>query len=163
MRTGVELLLWWGLLLLLDLVLISSVTALEIAVGGAVAALGAVGATAARRTSGATPGGRAGWARALWAFPGTLLADTGRLAALVLRTLVRRALRRPDRRPPDSGFRQLRLTPGTGAAWAGAVLSTTPGGYVVEVRGDVLTVHTLDGSSSALQRALTGGPTDGAR
>ncbi|MER7705751.1 hypothetical protein ABTX81_23015 [Kitasatospora sp. NPDC097605] len=153
MRTAVELLLWWGLLLLLSMVLISSVSVLEVAVGGGIAAIGALGAVAARRASGAALGGAAGWARALWAFPVTLLADTGRLAVLVLRTL------RGPRRPPEGGgFRTVRLAPGTGAAWAGALLSATPGGYVVEARDGVLTVHTLDGSVPALQRALTGGP-----
>ncbi|MFF8772590.1 Na+/H+ antiporter subunit E [Kitasatospora sp. NPDC015120] len=153
MRTAVELLLWWGLLLLLYVVLISSVSALEVAVGGGIAALGALGAVAARRASDAAPGGWTGWARALWAFPATLLSDTGRLALLVLRTL-----RHPRRRPADGGFRTVRLAPGTGAAWAGALLSATPGGFVVEARDGVLTVHALDATVPALQRALTGGP-----
>ncbi|GAA1392605.1 hypothetical protein GCM10009639_24520 [Kitasatospora putterlickiae] len=153
MRTAVELLLWWGLLLLLYVVLISSVTALEIAVGGGLATLGALGAATTRRAPGATPGGRAGWARAWWAFPATLLLDTGRLAVLVLRTL-----RHPRRPTADGGFHTVRLSPGTGPAWAGALLSAAPGGYAVEARDGELTVHTLDGSASALQRALTGGP-----
>ncbi|MFF7457035.1 hypothetical protein [Kitasatospora sp. NPDC008115] len=123
MRTAVELLLWWGLLLLLYVVLISSVTALEAAVGGGIAALAALGTVAARRASGATTGGQAGWARALWALPTTLLSDTGRLAALVLHTVLH-----PGRPPTDGGFHTVRLSPGTGPAWAGALLSATPGG-----------------------------------
>ncbi|MCG6494214.1 Na+/H+ antiporter subunit E [Kitasatospora sp. A2-31] len=147
MRTAIEFLLWWGLLLLLNIVLISSVTPLELAVGGCIALLGATGAVAVRRTSGATPGGAAHLAQALWSFPWTLLADTGRLAVLVLS---------PGRRA-DAGFRTVRLARGTGPAWAGGLLSATPGAYVVESEDRTLTVHALDDRPSALERALTGG------
>ncbi|WBP84535.1 Na+/H+ antiporter subunit E [Kitasatospora cathayae] len=145
MRTALELLLWWGVLLLLNIVLISSVPPLEVAVGGGVALLGAMGAVAVRRASGATVGGAARLARALWAFPWTLLADTGRLALAVLS---------PGRR--HGGFRTVRLAPGTGAAWGAALLSATPGAFAVESRDGELTVHTLGDELSALERALTG-------
>lgn len=144
MRTVAELLLWWGMLLLLNVVLISSVTPLEVAVGGGVALLGALGALAARRGSGATPGGTARLAPALRAFPRTLLADTGRLVLAVLSPRRRR-----------SGFRAVRLAPGTGPAWAAALLSSTPGAYVVDVDGQSLLVHALGREASALERALT--------
>lgn len=145
MRTAVELLLWWGVLLLLNTVLISSVTPLEVAVGGGLAVLGAVGAVAVRRASGAATGGPARLAQALWAFPWTLLADTGRLALAVLSPRRRRG-----------GFRTVRLAPGTGPAWAAALLSATPGAVAVDAEDGSLTVHTLGGEVSALERALTG-------
>lgn len=147
MRSVLELLLWWGLLLLLNTVFISSVTPLEVAVGGGVALLGAIGACAVRRVSGATPGGPARLAQALWAYPWTLLADTGRLALLVLSPARRR----------QAGFRTVRLAPGTGGAWAAALLSSTPGAYVVDADGGVLTVHSISGQVSSLEGALTGG------
>ncbi|MFF2078548.1 hypothetical protein ACFVXG_27810 [Kitasatospora sp. NPDC058162] len=146
MRKAIELLLWWGLLLLLNTVLISSVTPLEVAVGGGIALLGAAGAVALQHASGAKPGGPAHLAQALWAFPWTLLADTGRLVLAVLSPAQRRG-----------GFRRVRLAPGTGPAWAGALLSATPGAFVVAVEGDTLTVHALGGDEvSLLERALTG-------
>ncbi|WP_037898728.1 Na+/H+ antiporter subunit E [Streptomyces sp. NRRL S-350] len=146
MRTAGELLLWWGLLLLLNTVLISSVTPLEVAVGAGVAILGAVGAVTARHASGAAFGGPARLARALWAFPWTLLADTGRLLLVLCSPRRRRA----------GGFRTVRLAPGTGPAWAAALLSATPGAYAVENADGSLTVHTLGPEVSGLQRALTG-------
>ncbi|MET8545429.1 hypothetical protein ABZW03_33050 [Kitasatospora sp. NPDC004799] len=144
MRTAAELLLWWGLLLLLNIVLISAVTPLEVAVGGGVALLAALGALAVRRASGAAPGGAARLAPALRAFPRTLLADTGRLALAVVSPGHRR-----------SGFRAVRLAPGTGPAWAAALLSATPGAYVVDVDGQGLLVHALGHEPSALEGALT--------
>ncbi|WP_369185453.1 Na+/H+ antiporter subunit E [Streptomyces sp. Y1] len=147
MRSAIELLLWWGLLLLLNTVFISSVTPLEVAVGGGVALLGALGAGAVRRAAGAAPGGPARLAQALWAFPWTLLADTGRLALLVLSPARRR----------EAGFRTVRLRPGTGAAWAAALLSSTPGTYVVATEDGVLTVHATSSRVSLLESALTGG------
>ncbi|MQS16868.1 hypothetical protein F7Q99_32950 [Streptomyces kaniharaensis] len=148
MRTAIELLLWWGLLLLLNTVLISSATPLEMAVGGGVALLAAVGAVAVRRASGATPGGPARLAQALRTFPWTLLADTGRLTLAVLSPRHRRG----------SGFRTVQLAADTGAAWAGALLSSTPGAYVVSAEDGTLTVHALGGGEiSSLERALTDG------
>ncbi|MEU9040666.1 MULTISPECIES: hypothetical protein [unclassified Kitasatospora] len=147
MRRAAELLLWWGLLLLLNTVLISSVSPLEVAVGGGVALLGAVGAVAVRLASGASPGGPARLAAALWAFPWTLLADTGRLALAVVS---------PGRR--QAGFRTVRLAHGTGPAWAAALLSSTPGAYAVEAADGTLTVHALGRQTSSLERALTADP-----
>ncbi|MFE5588357.1 hypothetical protein [Kitasatospora sp. NPDC056531] len=151
MRTAVELLLWWGVLLLLNTVLISSVTPLEMAVGGGIALLAAVGAVAVRHASGAAPGGPTRLAQALWTFPWTLLADTGRLALAVL-----------SPRHQRGGFRTVRLAPGAGPAWAAALLSATPGAYIVDVAdakkgaAGSLTVHALGCEVSALERALTG-------
>ncbi|MEU3573871.1 hypothetical protein AB0E96_36435 [Kitasatospora sp. NPDC036755] len=144
MRTVAELLLWWGLLLLLNIVFISSVTPLEVTVGGGIAVLGALGAVAVRRVSGATPGGAARIGPALLALPRTLLADTGRLALAVV-----------SPRHRGSGFRAVRLAPGTGPAWAAALLSSTPGAYVVDVDGQTLLVHALGHEPSSLESALT--------
>ncbi|MFG3227139.1 hypothetical protein ACGF07_20435 [Kitasatospora sp. NPDC048194] len=132
-------------MLLLNTVLISSVTPLEVAVGGGIALLGAVGALAVRRASGAAPGGGARLAHALWAFPRTLLADTGRLALAVL-----------SPRHRHGGFRTVRFAPGTGTAWAAALLSSTPGAIAVDAQDGDLSVHTLGDEPSALERALTG-------
>ncbi|MFF2950426.1 Na+/H+ antiporter subunit E [Kitasatospora sp. NPDC057965] len=146
MRTAIELLLWWGVLLVLYTVLISTVSPLELAVGGGLALLAAFGAIAVRRVSGAAPGGPDRLAAAIRSFPGTLLADTGRLALAVLSPGHRR-----------SAFRTVRLAPGTGPAWAAALLSSTPGAYVVDIDGQCLLVHALGPEASSLESALTGG------
>ncbi len=153
-----ELAAWWTVLIALYLVFISTVTVLEFAVGAAGAALAAVAARAVRIASagGTGPGGR--WAAALLSWPGAVLTDTVRLAAATAGCL--RGGADPCR------FRTLRLKPGTGAAWAGAVLSGTPGAYVVrvtparpgdETSGDRLTVHVMSAERTALERALTVG------
>ncbi|KQV17482.1 MULTISPECIES: hypothetical protein [unclassified Kitasatospora] len=152
-RAAAETLLWWGVLMALNTVLISTVSTLEAAVGAGLALLGAAGARAMRRAADASPGGLGRLGPALWAWPWTLLADTGRLAAVVLR---------PGRR--GGGFREIELPAGTGPAWAGALLSATPGAYVVDVRPAArpdgprrMTVHALTDDAGALERALTGG------
>ncbi|WP_316529374.1 hypothetical protein [Kitasatospora brasiliensis] len=134
-------------MLLLNVVFISSVTPLEVAVGGGIAVLGALGAVTVRRASGAAPGGAARLTAALRAFPRTLPADTARLALAVVS---------PSHRRP--AFRAVRLAPGTGPAWAAALLSSTPGAYVVEVDGQTLLVHALGRELSSLERALTEAP-----
>ncbi|AUG81682.1 hypothetical protein CFP65_7078 [Kitasatospora sp. MMS16-BH015] len=112
------------------------------------AALGALGAVAVHRASGATPGPPARALRALRAFPWTLLAETGRLAVLLLHP-----------RTHGPVFRELTLAPGAGPAWAAALLSATPGAYAVATDGRTLTVHALDSRVSPLEHALTGEPT----
>jgi multisubunit Na+/H+ antiporter MnhE subunit len=152
-----DVLAWWVVLVALYLVFVSTVTLLEFAVGAAGAVLAACGAHAlhrASRTSPASGSGRARLAQALLSWPGSLLADTGRLTAASVRSL---PLSR--RRPVSGGFEMLELHRGTRAAWACAVLSATPGAYVADVatQGDVIMVHVLPGPPSAVERAVTRG------
>lgn len=156
---GADVLAWWVVLTALYVVLISDVTPLELAVGGG-GAIPAAYAAHALRGSGGTPGGRARAARALLAWPGTLLVDTARLTVLTLRGAVRPGT-------VKGRFRTVELGPDTHPGWASALLSAAPGTYVVDVRprsgggrdrGPTLLVHALPGPASAVERALTGGP-----
>lgn len=148
---------WWIVLTALYLVFISTVTPLEFAVGAAGAALAAVAARATRLAADGGTGARGGWMAALVAWPGAVLTDTVRLAAATARCL--------RGRPIEGGLRTVRVEPGTGTAWAAAVLSATPGAYVVDVdrapagdaEGDLLTVHVLPGEPTTLERVLTAG------
>ncbi|WP_269859544.1 Na+/H+ antiporter subunit E [Streptomyces sp. RPT161] len=146
---------WWAFLFVLNLMFISTVSTLELAVGAGAGVLAAVAAWAVRRASG-TGGNRGGpWARALLAWPGAVLADTGRLAGATIAALRGREVK--------SGIREVKLRKGTGSAWASALLSATPGAYVVDVSpgvagfGDTLTIHVLGDTTTALERVLTGG------
>ncbi|MDI5969210.1 hypothetical protein POF50_007605 [Streptomyces sp. SL13] len=116
---------WWLVLTALYLVLISDVTLLEFAVGAAGAVLAAVAARLARTAAEAGTGGGGRALAAALHWPAALLTDTARLAAVTAGVLCGR--------PAPGCFRVLRLRPGTGAAWAGALLSATPGAYVVDV------------------------------
>ena len=146
---------WWAVLFVLNLMFISTVSVLELAVGAGAAALTAVAALAVGSAS--RTGGNLGgpWARALLAWPGTVVTDTGRLAAAAVRGVLGRKVR--------SRFHEVELKAGTGSAWACAVLSATPGAYVVDVKrgaagsGDALTIHVLGDSTTALEGVLTGG------
>jgi hypothetical protein len=146
---------WWAVLFVLNLMFISTVSELELVVAAATGLLAAVAACAVINASG-TAGNRGGpWARALLAWPGAVLADTGRLAVATVRTTRGRRFR--------GRFQKVELKAGTGTAWACALLSATPGAYVVDVRpgaagfGDVLTLHVLGDTATALERILTGG------
>ncbi|MET8473449.1 hypothetical protein [Streptomyces sp. NPDC004856] len=138
-----EMVAWAVLAFALWLVLVSTIEPLEILVGAAVAILAAVGAHAARRASGARFGAGARALRAVAAWPGTLLRDTGRLCVAATR---RRA----------GSFRTVRLTEGAGPAWSCALLSSTPSAYVVDIDEDTgeALLHVLDDEPSALERAL---------
>ncbi|MFD3457087.1 Na+/H+ antiporter subunit E [Streptomyces sp. NPDC058691] len=137
---------WLLVLEALYVVLIGPVTVLEAVVGAAGALLAAIAADAVRVASGAAPGGARYAVRAALAWPGALLSETWQLARAVL-----------GARRPRGGFGQVRLPDGVGAAWAAAVLSATPGAYVVafgEEDERVLTVHRLGDATSGLERAL---------
>jgi hypothetical protein len=155
-RTAAEIGAWWVLLLALDLVFVSTVGAAEAVAGAAAAALGAVGAWAVRRASGASPGGFARVGLVVWALPWAVVADTGRVVAAMVR-------RRPG------VFRTVVLPPGVGPAWACGVLSTAPGAYVVGVgpaREDGshrVRLHALSDEPGALERLLGSDGSDGAR
>ncbi|MDI2125370.1 Na+/H+ antiporter subunit E [Yinghuangia seranimata] len=158
MRTAAELLLWWLLLTGLYVVLIGPLEALDVAVGAACALGAAVAAGVVRRASSAAwgPGRRA--ALAVLELPGSVLADTVRLAAATGRRLVR-----PSGRAPGV-FRELTLSPGVGPAWAAVLLSASPGVYVVAIapsgpsqRARTIIVHALDRAPGRVERALTDG------
>jgi hypothetical protein len=146
---------WWALLFVLSIMFISAVTATELALGAAAAMLGAVAAEALRRAEGPRVGGLRAMVAAGAAFPGTLLAETGRLAVAVVRA--------PRARAETGRTVRLRLEPGTSAAAAAALLSASPGACVLDIRtsqepdgGAELTLHLLEPSLSAVERALPG-------
>jgi multisubunit Na+/H+ antiporter MnhE subunit len=180
--TAVNVLAWWALLLVLYLVLISTVSALELMVGAGFALLGAVTAEAVRRAEHPRPRAGRRLAAAAAAFPGTLLRETGQLALAVLRTLLRRG---------DPGVLvTIRTAPEVDAALAAALLSASPGACVIDIRraaagppedggpepadeatpgtakrgeaartpaaGHDLTAHLLRPAASAVERALGG-------
>jgi multisubunit Na+/H+ antiporter MnhE subunit len=147
-----ELVGWWVLLFLLYLVLISTLSPLELVVGAAASGLSAVAAWAIHRAVRPEVGPVGHWTAALWALPGTLLRETVQLACLT-----RAALRG---RPAQGRFATVRLRPGVGAAWACALLSGTPGSCVLDVdeqpgAATVLRVHSLFGPRSRLETVLT--------
>jgi multisubunit Na+/H+ antiporter MnhE subunit len=159
--TAVNVLVWWGLLFLLYVILISSVPPLELMVGAGFALLGAIAAEAMRRAEHpALRGGRRIGAAAA-AFPLTLIRETGQLTAAVAGAL-------RGRGTPGSVV-TIRLAPGTDAALASVLLSASPGACVIDVEeisrdpaarttpvGHDLTVHVLGDSASRVERALGG-------
>jgi len=140
----VEAVLWAALLWVLYLVLISTVTTSECVVGAVAAVLGGAFATALRRAARHWPTGPVrGLGRALALWPMTLATDLAGLCAALL----------PGRGPGGAGFRTLRM--GERAAWGSALLSATPGSYVVAVEPDgTALVHALLPRRSALEQAL---------
>ncbi|MCX3058569.1 hypothetical protein, partial [Streptomyces beihaiensis] len=95
------------------------------------------------------------WCAALLALPGAVAVDLGRLCALTADAL--------RRRPADGELKRLDLATGSGAAWACAVLSSTPGMYVVDIdpreSGGRQTVvaHVATGDRTRLERLLVRG------
>ncbi|WP_328917249.1 MULTISPECIES: hypothetical protein [unclassified Streptomyces] len=154
---AVNVLVWWGLLFLLYVILISSVPPLELMVGAGFALLGAGSAEAVRQAE--HPPLRYGHrlARAAAAFPLTLLRETGQLAAVVARVL--------GRRGGGEGLAvTVRLAPGVDPACAAALLSASPGACVIDIAdapaplaGRDLRAHLLSPSPSAVERALSEG------
>lgn len=138
---------WTGLLFVLYIVLISEVTPLEAAVGGALALLGGIAAEAVRRAEHPRPHAGRRIAAAFAALPATLVMETAHLAVA--------AARAPR---GGSGGRQVvvRLPAGTDPALAAVLLSATPGACVLDVVGRDLTVHLLDTAPSAVEKALGG-------
>ncbi|OLZ74318.1 hypothetical protein AV521_01130 [Streptomyces sp. IMTB 2501] len=145
-----EVLVWWAVLVVLELMFISSVSVLELAVAAAGAVIAAVAARAVHTASEAGLGGTARWGAALLAWPGAVCADMAglcRVTALVLRG-----------RPAGGSLLTLTLKSGTGAAWACGVLSSTPGAYVVDVPGErAVVAHFLTDDRTRLELLLTSG------
>ncbi|MFF4520928.1 hypothetical protein [Streptomyces bluensis] len=151
-----EVLAWWAVLVVVNLMFISSISTLEIVVAAAGAMIAAFAARAVHSASGAGPGGARRWGAALLAWPGAVLADLGRLCVVTVRAL--------HGRSPEGALKTVTLQPGTGAAWACGVLSSTPSTYVVDVPegmtegGQTVVVHVMDRELSRLDRVLTVGP-----
>jgi hypothetical protein len=157
-RAAVELVSWWMLLFVLYLVLITTVSGLELVVAAAVSGLAAVGAWGVHRSARPVAGPVGHWMSALWLWPGTVVVETWRLARFTAAA--------PGRRAAEGRFRTVRLRRGVGAAWACALLSGTPGGCVVDVTtpadagsGDgtapTLRIHALFPERSRLEALLT--------
>ncbi|MEV0186191.1 hypothetical protein AB0I54_44245 [Streptomyces sp. NPDC050625] len=150
-----EVLVWWAVLVVVELMFISSVSVLELVVAAGGAAIGAVAARAVHTASGAGLGGTARWGAALLAWPGAVFTDMAGLCAVTVRVL--------RGRPAEGSLQRLTLKSGTGAAWACGVLSSTPGAYVVDVprgkgtEGRVIVAHVLTGDRTRLERLLTSG------
>lgn len=136
---------WSGLLFVLYVVLISEVTPLEAAVGGALAVLGGTAAEAVRRAEHPRVHGGRRVAAAVAALPAALLKETAQLAAAVVRA-------------PRAGGRRVvvRLPAGTDPAPAAVLLSATPGACVLDIEARDLTVHLLGDAPSTVERALGG-------
>ncbi|QHA08295.1 hypothetical protein GQF42_38005 [Streptomyces broussonetiae] len=137
-----EVLVWWTVLVGVYLMFITPVTALELLVAAGGAAIAAVAARAVRVASGAGVGGTRRWASAALTWPGAVLADLGRLCGVTARAV--------SGRSPQGSMKTLSLRSGTGAAWACAALSATPGAYVVDVQG-----QKRQGRQSAVAHFLT--------
>ena len=156
MATAVNVLVWWALLLLLYVILISSVTSLELMVGAGFALLGAVAAEAVRRAEHPRLRGGRRFAAAAAAFPPTLLRETGQLAAAVARA--------PRGQAGPGTVTVVRLAPDTDPGVAAALLSASPGACVLDMEaaprdpsgGRELTVHLLNEPPSPVERALGG-------
>lgn len=157
LASGATVLSWSALLLLLYVVLVSTVSPLEWAVGGGLAVLGGCAADAVRRAEHPAAGPDRRVAAAFAALPLTLLAETAGLAAAVVRASGRGRGLAAAHEPAT-----VRLPPGGDAALSAALLSATPGACVVDVadaaaaEGRELRLHLLqaDQPPSAVERAL---------
>ncbi|MFJ8493180.1 hypothetical protein ACIRBZ_33255 [Streptomyces sp. NPDC094038] len=155
-----EVLAWWVVLAVLNILFITAVSALELAVLAGGAVIAAVAARTVHTASGARLGGTRQWGACLLAWPGALLTDLFRLWWLTARALGGRA--------SEGSLKTMTLAPGTGAAWACALLSATPGAYVVDVRGTrgeapaarerEVVAHFLTDGRTRLENVLTEGP-----
>jgi len=150
---------WWLLLLAFYLVLVSHVTALEIAVGLGIALTTAlVAAAAAGPFRPASPPRVLEWRRVWW-LPVDMARDTAVLVAITLRRVVGRG------GAPEGRVERRGLPPGEGREAAGVrayavlVLSASPGSYVLAVDSrdddpDEVALH-LVGPSGRAGRAVT--------
>lgn len=160
MARALEAVLWWVLLLLLQVVSISSVTPRELAVAAVFSAVGAAGAVGLRRAGGLAYRPRPGWARWLLAVPREAVSDVARLAILARQEASGRQgeYTRFDRvELPDDGSAAGRAAR---RGMATLVLSLTPATYVadVDVRdgdADVLLVHRVGPGGDQLERRVT--------
>ncbi|MFK0160579.1 hypothetical protein ACIQVL_30490 [Streptomyces sp. NPDC090499] len=153
-----EVLAWWVVLVVLNILFISAVSALELAVAAAGAVIAAAAARAIHTASGARLGGTRRWGVAALAWPGAVVTDLARLWWITARAL--------GGRSPEGSLKTMTLVSGAGPAWACALLSSTPGAYVVDVRtggrGEAqeprtVVAHFLTDDGTRLEDVLTEG------
>lgn len=140
----VEIAVWFGVLVAVTVVSISSVSPVELLVAGVGALGGAFAGRRLRLAADVTPGGARNAARAAVRVPGAVLNGCAVLARALLRG------------PRAAGVRRLRLRAGTGAGWAAALLSASANTCVLESGepGEVL-VHALDPEPGPVERVVT--------
>jgi multisubunit Na+/H+ antiporter MnhE subunit len=150
----IETLLWWSVLFGLWLLTLSILTPAEILAGAVVALPCAAVAPVARHAVGASWRPRLRWLRWLVPLPAAVIADTGRLGAVLLRR------RRADGRERGRA-RELRLPKQadprlaeTQRALAALVLSLAPGSFVIDPVGDQLRVHVLVSGAPRLEKVV---------
>ncbi|MGW2648820.1 hypothetical protein ACWC2T_28835 [Streptomyces sp. NPDC001393] len=154
-----EVLAWWVVLVVVNVLFISTVSPLELVVAAGGALIAAVAARAVHSASGARLGGTRRWGAAALAWPGAVLTDLSRLCLATARAL--------GGHSSQGSLKIMTLSPGTGAAWACALLSSTPGAYVVDVHvreprrtgraSQTAVAHFLSDDRTSLEDVLTEG------
>ncbi|MFD4656851.1 hypothetical protein ACFWP2_14635 [Kitasatospora sp. NPDC058444] len=146
----VEIVVWGAVLTGLTVVFIGSVSPVELLVAVTAAWGGAVAARRMRLAARVRVGGGRGAVRALLALPGSVVRGLAVLTAAMA---------------PDHGggrVRRIRLRPGAGAGWAGALLAASPDTCVIDVpRDDEVVVHALRPAPGPVEEAVA--RTDDAR
>ncbi|MFD9791464.1 hypothetical protein ACFWXK_11000 [Streptomyces sp. NPDC059070] len=143
MRVLVEVLVWWAVLTGLTVVLISSVSPVELLVAVASALGGAFTAHRMRRAAGGHLRGGRGAPGALRALPGSVLRGLVALGPAL------------GAGPAGATVRQVRLRPGAGAGWAGTLLAVSPDTCVIDVPADdEVVVHALRPKAGAVEMAV---------
>ncbi|MCU7826732.1 hypothetical protein [Kitasatospora sp. DSM 101779] len=141
----VEIAVWWGALTGLTVVLISTVSPVELLVAATAALGAAVTARAMRRAAGVRWRGGRGAARAVLHLPWAVLHGCG--------TLLAAAVRRPGR----ATVRRTTVQQGTEPGWAGVVLAASPDTCVLDMpHEDDPLLHTLGGRPGPAEQAVTG-------
>ncbi|MFD5461815.1 hypothetical protein ACFWIQ_03175 [Kitasatospora sp. NPDC127059] len=138
----VEIVVWGAVLTGLTVVLISSVSPVEMAVAGAAALGGGLAAQQMRRAAGVRIAGGRGAGRALLVLPRAVLRGLAVLVADLVTT-------------PTAGVRRVRLRPGAAAAWAGALIAASPDTCVIDVpNDDEVVVHALRPGAGPVEEAV---------
>ncbi|MFF7441839.1 hypothetical protein [Streptomyces sp. NPDC008122] len=145
MRGALEIVVWWAVLTATTVVLISTVSPVELLVAVLAAAFAAFAARRMRLAAGGRAKGSRGGARALAALPGSVVRGLGVLVAVMVTE------------PAGGKVRRVRLRTGTGAGWAGTLLAASPDTCVIDVpRDDEVLVHALSPpGAGAVERAVT--------
>lgn len=152
----VEAAVWWVLLFVGYLMLVSPLSGGEFVLGVLLSAIAGGAAVLARRVSGSSFVVPQGWVSALLRVPAAVLADTWLLARLVWPEMRRRGT-------PEGALRPLPLTEQSDEireeSWqavAGLMLSLSPGSFVVEssTHPPVLLVHAVRAGPGAVERSV---------
>ncbi|MFI8461859.1 hypothetical protein [Kitasatospora sp. NPDC085464] len=144
----VEIAVWFGVLVGMTVVLISSVSPVELLVAGVAASGGALAARRLRLAAGIDPGGARGALRSAARLPGAVLGG----CAVLARAVLARALLSG---PRQAGLRRVRLRPGVGPGWAATLVAASPDTCVLEIgeHGEVL-VHALGPRPGPVERVV---------